>query len=97
MRILVQNGTDDKIHDDRLDHNEIELTTCLNELGEKAKYQNMKEKAEKIVSKPKNPKKSNLTKLQETLMTKFITVKKMTTTLSSQHLSNGKGLMTSYC
>ena len=69
----------------------------MNEQDKKVKYQNMKEKAEKIVSKPKNPKKSNLTKLQEALMTKFITVKKMTTKLSSQHLSNGKGLMTSYC
>ena len=65
MRILVQNGTDDKIHDDRLDHNEIELTTCLNELGEKAKYQNMKEKAEKMSFRPKivaNPKGIKLNK-----------------------------------
>ena len=59
MRASVQNGIDDKIHNDGIDHGEIELTTCLNGQDEKAKYQNMKEKAEKmslrpnIVSKPK--------------------------------------------
>ena len=34
----VQNGTDDEIHSDGIDHDEIKLTTCLNELDEKAKH-----------------------------------------------------------
>ena len=34
----VQNGTDDEIHSDVIDHDEIKLTTCLNELDEKAKH-----------------------------------------------------------
>ena len=65
MRTSVQNGTDDDSHNDGIDHAEIELTKCLNELNKKI-YQNMKEKTEKmslrskIVSNPKgiklNPK-----------------------------------------
>ena len=39
MRTSAQNGTDEEIHNDYgIDHDEIELTTCLNELDEKAKY-----------------------------------------------------------
>ena len=58
-------GTDDEIHNDGIDHDEIELTTCLNELDEKAKYQNMKEKAETMSIRPKivsNPKGIKLNK-----------------------------------
>ena len=65
MRASVQNGIDDKIHNDGIDHGEIELTTCLNGQDEKAKYQNMKEKAEKMSFRPKivaNPKGIKLNK-----------------------------------
>ena len=69
MRTSVKNGTADESHNDGIDHDEIELTKCLNELDKK-NYQNMKEKTEKngikmsvsskIVSNPKgiklNPK-----------------------------------------
>ena len=53
MRTTVQNGTNDEIHNAWKDHDEIEITTCLNEQDEKPKYQNMKEKAEKMIVKPK--------------------------------------------
>ena len=48
MRTSVQNGTDDEIHNDGIDHDENQLTKCLNELDEKTNYQNMKKKAEKM-------------------------------------------------
>ena len=47
MRTSVQNGTDDEIHNDGIDQDEIELTKCLNELDEKTNYQNMKKNAKK--------------------------------------------------
>ena len=56
MRTSVQNGTDDEIHNDGIDHDEIELTKCLNK---QTNYQIMKEKAEKMSLRPKivsNPK-----------------------------------------
>ena len=53
MRTSVQNGIDDEIHNDGIDHDEIELTTSLNELDKKAKNQSMKENTEKMSHRPK--------------------------------------------
>ena len=65
MRTSVKNGTADESHNDGIDHDEIELTKCLNKLDKKNCHY-MKEKTEKmslrskIVSNPKgiklNPK-----------------------------------------
>ena len=63
MRTSVQNGTDDESHNDGIDHDEIELKKCLNELDKKKlpKYEREDRKnGIKIVSNPKgiklNPK-----------------------------------------
>ena len=59
MRTSVQNGTDDEIHNDGIDHDEIEPLKCLNNLDKQTDYQIMREKAEKMSLRPKivsNPK-----------------------------------------
>ena len=58
MRTSVQNGTDDEIHNDGIDHDEIELTKCLI-------YQIMKEKAEKMSLRPKIDSKPKVIKLNK--------------------------------
>ena len=66
MRTSVKNGTADESHNDGIDHDEIELKTCLNELDEIAKYQNMKEKAEKMSLRPQIVSKHKGIKLNKT-------------------------------
>ena len=92
MRTSVQNGTDDEIHNDGIDHDEIELTKCLNELDEKTNCQNMKKNAKKISLHDEIELTTYLNELDEKAKYQNMKEKAEKTSLRTKIVSNPKGI-----